>query len=274
MKTLSKALNMLANAAKTLTPEPQAIEDAIGKMQPGDELRIPINAASVAAGLMNDSETVDVIRMPVIGLAFMGDDEHVGDSLITSLVAFLVSIGAEPAVFPASMKELPGLADIAADDELDALVTIGGGSEKIIDLIKEAGGKTIFTSISAEPLQGAAAGKINGKPILSLPDDPGLSLAAALTLLEPMATSFYDIPRQVEIRAELISDKTFSSDPELSRLIPAELRWKNGVPQVRAVREDDLLTALQKANGWLLLPPASPSVTLNDIVDFLPLRRL
>ncbi len=269
MRTLKKAISLLTNMAKPITYEAVAIEDAIGRLMPEEEFRTSVNVATVTAGLLNDEEEVEVVRLPVIGLAWFGASEATGDALITALVAHIVAIGGEPAVYPVTAADLPSLLDMAADEELDALVVITGAPEQTIEQIREAKGKILFDGVCAEHLEAVGGCGVKGSPMLILPDDPGQCLAAINTLLKPMVDSFLGVDRKEPIRAELVTTEPVVSKEEIDVLIPAKLSWKNGIAQVRPVRETDLFVAMQFANGWIIMYTDSPSADCHDIVDFL-----
>jgi molybdopterin biosynthesis enzyme len=211
----------------------------------GERLRLVDLALMRAAGI----EAVK-IREPRIRLVFANKNIG-GEDFLTPFLARLIEMNGGIAEIASVMS----LEESFADEKVDAIFVLGGSGagrndKSVLTLARV--GRVEFHGVALLPGETAALG-IASKPVLVLPGRFDAALAVFLTvgrrLIARLAGAIEDEPG---IPVKLA--RKIASQPGFAEFVALRREDKGLVPLSSGA---STLTALARADGWLLVPPES-----------------
>jgi molybdopterin biosynthesis enzyme len=247
----------LANAAPGEGILPAGADAAAGSSlrRSGERLRLVDLALLRAAGI----ETVK-IREPRIRLV-RASNNIVGEDFLTPFLARLIEAsGGAAEIAPALSLE-----QSFTDDSVDAIFAIGGSGagrndKSVLTLARV--GRVEFHGVALLPGETAAFG-IAAKPVLVLPGRFDAALAVFLTigrrLIARLAGALEDEPK-----IPLKLSRKIASQAGFAEFIALRREDKEIVPLSSGA---STLSALARADGWLLVPPESEGYPAGAIVE-------
>lgn len=243
-----------------------------------------LTARDILLAAMAGHPTLPVVRKPVVALLSTGDElVEPGTSLAYGQISASNSFGLGAVVEAAGGEaRLLGIArdsfeSLAAALEratgADILVTIGGASVGEYDLarpaLEKSGAKLEFYKIAMRPGKPLFYGArtIGGKHqhCLGLPGNPVASLICSRVFLVPLIGRMLGREVPLETIDAVLADELPANGPR-EHYMRATLDFTTSPPRVRPFKNQDsgLVTALQKADGLIVVPigaPAQPAGT-------------
>ncbi len=235
---------------------------------------------------------VQVYRRPRVAIVATGDElvepgnasprpEQIRNSNSAAIAALVQRYGGEPLVYPITPDEPALLRNRIqqALSEADLLVFSGGVSMGKYDLVEpaleELGAEFIFDAVRIRPGKPAVFGRLQGRFFFGLPGNP---LSCALTF-RLFAASMLQVmagldPAQAEspfLSAELAFD--YAGKPVgLHLFLPVRLRGDLTAARVEQISYQGSadVSALARADGYLVLPPGTGNLPAGSTVAFLP----
>ena len=193
------------------------------------------------------------IRVPRVSLtrAHPGSD-HVLDSVMTCISAAIEQEGAVASITDAGDV----LERALKHTDVDALIVVGGTGcgrkDRAVETLASVGSVHVH-GIGLIPAETAAFGTIGSRPVLLLPGRLDAALAAWDMLGRVMLTRLTGNAEPPCLRAAKLSRKV-SSAPGLAELVPVRSEGSLATPLCSGYLP---ISALCRANGWILIPPES-----------------
>ncbi|MGA2599540.1 MAG: gephyrin-like molybdotransferase Glp [Bryobacteraceae bacterium] len=225
-----------------------------------------------------------VYRQPQVAIIATGDEiVDVGDQPLEfqirnsnseSLAVQVARAGGFPVVLPVARDEYKSTRRIIEQGlEYDMLLLSGGVSAGKFDIVErvlsDLGAEFYFDRVLIQPGQPLVFGRAQGKFIFGLPGNPGSTMVtfelfarAALELLSGQRESALPL-----LWSKLGSD--FRARPGLRRFLPASLSSDGGsVMPLKWAGSGDV-TALSRANAFVVTEPERESWTAGDLIRVL-----
>jgi molybdopterin molybdotransferase len=149
-----------------------------------------------------------------------------------------------------------GLKEILQAADADATVVIGGTGcgedDKAVSSLASVGGVAVH-GIGLMPGETAAFGSVHGRPALLLPGRLDAALAVWHMLGRPLLARLSASSEPLYVAQATLARK-IASTAGLAELIPVECKESCATPLAASYLP---ISALARANGWLLIPPES-----------------
>ena len=196
-----------------------------------------------------------------------------------SLAAQVMHAGGIPAPLGTAEDDSAKLhAKIRDGLEADALILSGGVSMGKYDLVegvlRELGAEFRFDAVAIRPGRPAVFGVCRGKPVLGLPGNP----VSTMVTFELFGVPLVDIlsgapPRPLPLLKARLRSAIHLKAP-LTHFLPAKLTWDEGGAQVAELtwQGSGDVSALARANCYLVVPQTKLEFAAGDWVDVLPRR--
>jgi len=242
----------------------------------GHRLRPSDPAACTAVG----HTRVEVVQRPTVGVVPTGDGLATGDPSSGAVVEtngktvseFVERWGGKVTYRdPVSTDPHALRAAVQRDLTKDLLVTVGAtgqGESDIVGSVIADLGEVLVDGIALEPGETATLSVVRDRPVLSVPGDPVAAFVAVYQLVGPAVTRLAgrDLPVPVATDAEL--DTAVESEGGVTSIRPVEFVG-DGDGTVRTVRpvDDEPLSTLARADGWVTLSPETESVRAGETVS-------
>jgi len=162
-------------------------------------------------------------------------------------------------------------AAVQRDLTKDLLVTVGGtgqGESDIVGSVIADLGEVLVDGVALEPGETTTLSVVRDRPVVSVPGDPVAAFVAVYQLVGPAVTRLAgrDPPVPVGTDAEL--DETVDSERGVTSIRPVEFVGDGGGTD-RTVRpvEDEPLSTLARADGWVTVSPETESVAAGETVS-------
>lgn len=228
---------------------------------------VEVYARPRVAILATGDEVVEVSEEP--------EEAQVRNSNSYSVAAQVAAAGGVPEILPVAKDNLEATrALVRRGLEADLLLLSGGVSAGKYDLVEqvlaEFGAEFYFTRVKVQPGQPLVFGEAAGKFFFGLPGNPASTMVtfavfarAAVELLSGLAE-----PRLPFFTARLTAP--FSTKPGLTRFLPAELSADGErITPIGWAGSSDV-TALARANAFLVVPPERTQWAENETIQVLP----
>jgi molybdopterin molybdotransferase len=167
---------------------------------------------------------------------------------------------------------------LAAAEEADILVTIGGasvGEHDLVGPVLERRGMTLaFWKVAMAPGKPLMFGRLRGSRVMGLPGSPVSALVCARLFLVPLIHALLGRPAESARPVEARLAVALEANGERQRYLRARTRlWADGSLLVTPVRSQDssLLSPLAEADCLLVRPPHAAAAAPGAAVPILPL---
>jgi molybdopterin molybdotransferase len=242
--------------------------------------------AELALAAQIGAVKLECTRRPRVAILSTGDevvlvDETPGpfqirNSNSVSLAAQVRIAGGEPVVLGNAADRIEDLGEkIERGLKEDALVLSGGVSMGKYDLVenvlKAMGAEFFFDAVAIRPGKPAVFGVCRGKPVFGLPGNP----VSTMVTFELFVTPAIDLLSGAEARAlplvEARLAEAMKEKPGLAHFLPARVKWRGAVPEVKALRWQGSgdIAALAKANCFLVVPADRETMEIGESVSIL-----
>lgn len=244
----------------------------------------PRDLALLAAA---DVPAVAVRRKPKVAFLATGDElaalGQASDPLqiIAStgygLGAYLARWGATPVdlgLVGDDMDALSAALDRAAG--ADMLVTLGGASVGDYDLVQDAlkakGMALDFWKIAMRPGKPLMFGMLGPMPVMGLPGNPVSALVCALLFVQPAVRAMMGLHQAPRLLQAVTETDLPANGPRqhFVRVILSEGAEGLRV-RVMAQQDSSVLSALAKADAFLVRPPDAPALAAGSVVPVMPI---
>jgi molybdopterin molybdotransferase len=260
----------------------------------GDTLLPPgrrLTARDVLLAAAGGHGSLSVIRRPVVAILSTGDElvepgtarklGQIPASNSYALAAMVEAAGGEARLLGIARDTEDSLADcIARADDADVLVTIGGASVGDHDLVRpaleKAGARLAFYKVAMRPGKPLFFGSraLGGKQqhCLGLPGNPVSSVIGARVFLVPLIGKMLGRDTPFETVGAVLSQPVEANGPR-EHFMRAMLDTSQSPPRVTPFPGQDsgLITALQRADCLLVIPPGAPRQAADSAVKVLKL---
>jgi molybdopterin molybdotransferase len=271
-----------AQPGQNIVPRGSEASAAQTILTPGMRLGYAELALAAQAGAVQ----LECARRPRVAILSTGDevvliDETPGpfqirNSNSVSLAAQVRIAGGEPVVLGNAADRIDDLGEkIERGMKEDALVLSGGVSMGKYDLVESAlkamGAEFFFDAVAIRPGKPAVFGMSQGKPVFGLPGNP----VSTMVTFELFVAPAIDLLSGAEARAlPLVEARLAEAMKEkagLTHFLPARVKWRGAVPEVKAVRWQGSgdITALAKANCFLVVPADREKIEVGESVSVL-----
>lgn len=239
------------------------------------------------AAQMNHT-ALPVRRRPAVAILASGDElvppgttpsaDQIISSIPTGLGLMLRRVGAEPRRLGiARDTEADLAAHIAAADDADILVTIGGASVGDHDLVRaalEAAGFSIaFQKIAMRPGKPVMSGVRGGQRVIGMPGNPVSAMLCSIIFLLPLVAALLgeEQPPASEMRYPLAAP--LPENGPRQHYMRGKLRSVDGAAAVEALPSQDssLTAALAAADCLIVRAPHAPAAAAGESVTVIPL---
>jgi molybdopterin biosynthesis enzyme len=283
MKDLVKAQRIVMKAARRMPVESIPLEDSIGRIAarsvdsrtvpPPYNWRSPAIDAAVITDLGTKGLGTIEVRIRPRAVVINASGSEV-EPLARAVSARLSSWTADhPDVISVAdlSEEHIGLYEREETEEL--IVQIGGEFEPLFNILKDRQYDILFGGVSITPGYETMAAIRDDSLVIRYPGDREATLLCtelfAIQALAAMGLGLEEPPHR--IRAELVTKAPVESDENNTRIIPATLRYRHGVPQVRTIdlSADTEADRFGRMSAMIMLPPDSGACDAHSIVNVL-----
>ncbi|MGU7775540.1 molybdopterin molybdotransferase MoeA [Burkholderia sp. MR1-5-21] len=263
----------------------------------GEELRagdvlipagVRLHAAHVGIAAAQGIERLDVHPALRVGILTTGDElvacgaprmpQQIYNSNAPMLAALVAGTGA---VVSRNIhaRDTRDAIDRALRDLLahcDLLVCVGGASVGDRDLVRPAltglGASFVLSGVRMKPGKPVALARLDGKPVVLLPGNPGAALTTFALFVTPLIRSLHGQGRdeRVPVTPALPLDADIEADPARDRFLRVRCRVApNGQPVLDTLRRQGagMLQSLADASGLVRLP-AGRAIARGDALPY------
>lgn len=228
---------------------------------------------------------VRVYRQPQVAIIATGDEivdvadtpleYQVRNSNSESIAVQVARAGAIPVVLPVARDNYDSTRQVIEHGlEYDMLLLSGGVSAGKFDIVErvlsEMGAEFYFDRVLIQPGQPLVFGRAKGKFIFGLPGNPG----STMVTFELFARAAVELlSGQREVRLPLLWSKLacdFRARSGLRRFLPASLSSDGGTVKPLGWAGSGDVTALSRANAFLVTDPDRESWTVGEMIRVLP----
>ncbi len=236
-------------------------------------------AAAAALGLAS----LLVHPRPVVAVVPTGDEirpagaelreAETYDALSDALAWLLSQAGAVPSPRPPAPDDAVALRDalVAAAEEADAVVTIGGVSVGERDLLAGLGPPIVVTTarVALHPARPFAYGTVAATPLWCLPGNPGAALAAFEELVRPAVLALGGRAPAPRPSVTAVAAACFPGSPGARHLVRAFVWDDGGVLHARPAGRPGsaMMHALGAMNAWAVVPAGVPEIPAGATIE-------
>lgn len=234
-------------------------------------------AAAASVGISH----VSVTRRPVVAILATGDElvtpgqplgpGQIYDSNSVVLAASVRRAGAVPRVLNRVGDTPAGLLAALAEAEADLIVTSGGVSAGVYDVVKGAlaGGGVEFVKVSMQPGKPQGIGAVNGTPIACLPGNPVSSLVSFEVIVAPMVRVLRGLAAHRLLDTAVVA-QGWSTPPERQQYMPVRRQGDGSVvPATSGGSGSHLVASLALAEALVVVPGHVDTVREGDRLDII-----
>jgi molybdopterin biosynthesis enzyme len=194
-----------------------------------------------------------------------------GGAITTKLIArSLHRAGIEFVSVEAAARDAASIAKALDVSACDLLLVVGGSGVGRTDAAVRAladRGEMLAHGLALEPGRTAAIGRIDGIPVVVLPGAPDSALAVWWALVLPVLDRLSGRPKRQAVALRLA--RKIASAVGIAELVLLEQRDGAWIPLAVG---DLALEAVARAEGWLVVPPASEGYAAGTPADAYMLR--
>jgi len=264
---------------------PRGSEARAGQVALSAGLRLGFAELAVAAQV--GAATVCCYRKPSVAILSTGDEVvpitekpgpfHIRNSNGVSLAAQVQLAGGTPVSLGNALDRVEDLAEkIERGLQHDILALSGGVSMGKYDLVesvlKGLGTEFFFDAVAIRPGKPAVFGRCRETLVFGLPGNP----VSTMVTFQLFVTAAIDVLSGREARALPFLEARLSKDTKeksgLTHFLPARLEWVGMEPKVAALEWQGSgdISALARANCFLVVPAERPEIAAGDRVSVLP----
>jgi molybdopterin molybdotransferase len=249
--------------------------------------RIGMREAALAAAMGH--ATLPVRRRPRVAIMATGDElvapgaarrpDQIFASNPAGIAAYVTSLGGEPhdlGILRDDLADLRRGIEAAQAIPADILVTLGGASVGVHDLIRQAlesaGMALDFWRIAMRPGKPLVFGRLARTRVLGLPGNPVSSLVCSLLFLAPLIRALLGMPPEEPTRPAVLGGDLPANDARQDYL-RASLHRLNDTPIAIAlpIQDSSMLSVLATADCLIIRPPHAPAAVTGDSCKILML---
>jgi molybdopterin molybdotransferase len=202
---------------------------------------------------------------------------QIRNSNSASLAAQVRLAGGHPVPLGSALDRVD---DLSAKIELglqhDILLLSGGVSMGKYDLVenvlKSFGAEFLFDAVAIRPGKPAVFGRCRNKLVFGLPGNPVSTMVTFQLFVTPATDLLSGAPARPLPLLNATLSQPLHEKPGLTHFLPARLEWAAAEPQVHAVpwQGSGDITALSRANCFLVVPADRHDIPAGEIVSVLP----
>jgi molybdopterin molybdotransferase len=248
-------------------------------MSPGRVLGPAQMAAAASVGVA----VVDVIRRPRVAILATGDElvepgrvlggGQIYDSNSVVLAASVTRHGGVPLVLARVGDTERDLIAAVSRAEADLIVTSGGVSEGVYDVVKGAlrSRGVEFSRVAMQPGKPQGLGVLDGTPIACLPGNPVSSLVSFEVIVAPMMRVLRGLPAHRE-PDQATAGASWRTPPGRQQYMPVSMRPDGSVvPATHGGSGSHLVARLAMADALAVAPAEVDEVREGDTVELIRL---
>ena len=202
---------------------------------------------------------------------------QIRNSNSVSLSAQVTLAGAEPKLLGNAADRVDHLrGKIERGLKEDVLVLSGGVSMGKYDLVesvlKELGAEFYFDAVAIRPGKPAVFGRCGDTFVFGLPGNPVSTMVTFELFVVPALDLLSGAePRPLPLLEARLAE-ALNERPGLTHFLPARLEWRDGKPEVTALRWQGSgdIVALAHANGFVVVPAEKEKIAAGETVAVLP----
>ena len=247
---------------------------------PGTALR-PVDINLLASFSL---PAVQVYRRPIVAILSTGDelvapgevpaDGQIIDGNSYSLAAAIREIGAEPKILGIARDNRNSLEEkIVQGLDADVLITSAGVSTGDRDLVREiletAGVKQQFWKVAIKPGGPTAYGRIENKPVFSLPGNPVSSMIGFEELVRPALVKMLGHSKVLRPLIRATVKTALYNETTKTRFLRVVVTKTTAGFSVESAGNQNtgILSTMIKANGIAILPPEQKEISAGGQVE-------
>jgi molybdopterin molybdotransferase len=202
---------------------------------------------------------------------------QIRNSNSVSLAAQVRLAGGHPVPLGSALDRVD---DLSAKIELglqhDILLLSGGVSMGKYDLVenvlKSFGAEFLFDAVAIRPGKPAVFGRCRNKLVFGLPGNPVSTMVTFQLFVTPATDLLSGAPARPLPLLNATLSQPLHEKPGLTHFLPARLEWAAAEPQVHALawQGSGDITALSRANCFLVVPADRHDIPAGEIVSVLP----
>lgn len=250
--------------------------------------RLDPAALSLAASA-NHAE-LSVVRRPLVAVIATGDEllppgSAVGPGQIIAsnglgVAQIARSAGArilDCGIIPDDRDAITAAFDMSLQAGADLIVTIGGASVGVHDLVREViiarGGMLDFWKIAMRPGKPLMAGTLGGRKVVGLPGNPVASLVCSYVFLKPLIARMAGRAHEADLRQAVLGAPVAANDQRQDYL-RATIRREDGraIATPSAVQDSSMLRVMAEAGALILRTPFAPAAEAGEPCQILSLN--
>ncbi|MEX0406954.1 gephyrin-like molybdotransferase Glp [Aquibium sp. LZ166] len=249
--------------------------------------RLDPPALSLAASA--NHAALDVVRKPLVAIIATGDEllppgSVVGPGQIIASnglgVAEIVrSAGArvlDCGIVADDRDAISATLDRALEAGADLIVTIGGASVGVHDLVREVltarGGELDFWKIAMRPGKPLMAGTLGGRKIVGLPGNPVASLVCSYVFLKPLVACMAGRLHEADLRQGILGAPVPANDQRQDYLRAAIRREADGIVATpSAIQDSSMLRVMADSAALIVRAPFAPPADAGEECQLLML---
>jgi len=226
---------------------------------------VPVYQRPLVAILATGNELVDVDENP--------SPWQIISSNSYALAAQVLDCGATPLQIGIARDTREDLtAKLNAALRADLIISSGGVSvgdyDLVKDIMKEIGNRMQFWQVAMRPGKPLAFGALNNIPLFGLPGNPVSSMVSFEQFVRPSILKMMGHRNLFRRTVKALITETLSKREGTKQFIRARVTFENGqyLTATTGDQGSGILKSMVQANGLIVLPEATTSVSIGDIV--------
>jgi molybdopterin molybdotransferase len=240
-----------------LTPARIAVAATGGHGTLSVNRRVRVAVAATGDELVPPGSTTDGLALPESNGVMLA-------AMLADLPVDIIDLGILP-------DNLGALRDAFAGAECDVLVTTGGASVGVHDLVRPAieaaGGRIDFWRIALRPGKPMMAGTLGAATVLSLPGNPVSAFVTATLFVRPVVAHMAGASDPLPQTTHALLGEDLPANNARTDYLRAEL--KDGRAYASTIQDSSMLLTLARSTCLIVRPGNAPAASKGDSAEIL-----